>query len=209
MIKRLRRDLVKFMKTFITLILFLVSNLTFARSLKSGDVILQPLKCWSCNLIEQQEKSKFSHIGVVIERNNKLFVAEAYGKVRLVSVEEFLEKTHPEKDSVVLELTHDHVSKEDLLKTVNSYVGLPYDREFRWNNFILDQEAIYCSELVYKVFKSLVKFKNLAPKRMTFDKNPELWDRYFRGNTPRGELGISPEDFNQTSDFVRVEIEGL
>ena len=39
---------------------------------------------------------------------------------------------------------------------------------------------------------------------MLFDENPEAWDRYFRGNTPRGELGISPEDFNQSLDFEEI-----
>ena len=146
---------------------------------------------------------------VVVEKNNQLFVAEAYGSVRLVTIEKFLDKSHPDKENVVLELKSQTVSKENLLSSVSSYVGLPYDRDFRWDNFINGEEAIYCSELVYKAFNSLVKFQDIAPKRMAFDENPELWDRYFRGNTPRGELGISPEDFNLSSDFIPVEIEGI
>ena len=180
-----------------------------SRELKAGDIILQPLKCRTCSLIEQQEGSRFSHIGIVIEKNNELLVAEAYGKVRLVSLNEFLSKTHPLKKSVVIELKSQKINKEDLLRSVLQFVGSPYDRAFRWNNYIDGVEAIYCSELVFKTLKPLVKFQDLAPKRMSFDENPELWDRYFRGNTPRGELGISPEDFNKSRDFAQVVIEGI
>ena len=63
-------------------------------------------------------------------------------------------------------------------------------------------ESIYCSELIYKGYAKTVNFQSLAPKKMLFDINPEYWDKYFRGNTPRGELGISPADFDITSDFI-------
>lgn len=176
-----------------------------SKELLTGDILLQPLNCWSCRLIEQQEDSEYSHIGIVIIDNGKVKVAEAYGQVQLVSLADFLKKTHPEKSVKVRRLDHHFFNFENfetkIKDSVNRFLGNPYDRRFLWENSINGKEAIYCSELVYKVIYPQVKFWDLAPKIMLFDQNAQLWDRYFRGETPRGKLGISPEDFNKSRDF--------
>ena len=86
------------------------------------------------------------------------------------------------------------------MSELSLYLGRPYDRWFSWEG-----SEIYCSELVFKVLAPLVHFEDLSPKPMLFDQNTEYWDRYFRGQTPRGELGISPGDFELSSDFETVE----
>lgn len=192
--------------TYLTVFIVLLPKAFAFSELKSGDIILQPLKCWACSLIEQQENSEYSHIGIVVKRNNQLLVAEAYGKVQLVTITDFLSKTHPNKSNKFLRFKALPVNETKLFENIQKLIGNPYDPEFRWNNFIGDKEAIYCSELVYKVLNPLVKFSDLGPKRMLFDENAEAWDRYFRGNTPRGELGVSPEDFNQSLDFEEITI---
>ena len=197
-------------KLLLFLLLGLTSVLSFAKTkLQTGDVILQPLKCWACTLIESQESSEFSHIGIVLEKDDSLFVAEAYGSVRLIALKEFLKKAHPRKKNKFIRLKSESLDQDELKFNIESFLGNPYDKGFRWNNYIEDREAIYCSELVYKVLAPVVKFNDLYPKRMLFDENPELWDRYFQGNTPRGELGISPEDFNKSQDFIEIEVEEL
>ena len=176
--------------------------------LLSGDILLQPLKCWSCSLIEEQENSNFSHIGIVVNIDGKVMVAEAYGSVRLVTLEEFLKKTHPAKSVKARRLDYHFFNfenfEEKLKESIKSLLGNPYDRAFLWDNKINGKEAIYCSELVYKVILPQVKFWDLNPKAMPFDVNPDLWDRYFRGETPRGRLGVSPEDFNKSRDFFTL-----
>ena len=62
--------------THVIFLVFLSLNLG-AFELKVGDVLLQPLSCWSCSLIEAQEKSIYSHMGVVIENDPEVLVAEA------------------------------------------------------------------------------------------------------------------------------------
>lgn len=129
-------------------------------------------------------------------------VAEAFfDKVKIVSFEKFDEKTDPSRSLLIRRsIKPIREKKEELTAAINMYLGLPYDRWFLW-----DDEKIYCSELVYKVLEHLIDFKDLSPKPMLFDQNPEYWDRYFRGQTPRGMLGISPGDFELSSDFVSVE----
>lgn len=199
------------MKKLILLLVLVWSVLSmksFALELRSGDILLQPLHCWSCNLIEAQERSDYSHIGIVLDLGGEIFVAEAWGKVKIVPLKKFLAKTQKGAKVKVRRVDFHPYSyaqfSRDLDYEVLKYVGNPYDPQFLWDNFIKDKEAIYCSELVYKVLSPLLSFHDLAPKPMLFDVNPELWDRYFRGETPRGKLGISPEDFNLTSDFYTV-----
>ncbi len=191
---------------FFTIIL---SFSTAASELKTGDILLQPLNCWSCSLIQQQESSNYSHIGMYLELAGKSMVIEAYGKVQLVSLDKFLAKTasvDQVRDQVKVMRTDGldanmmKLLGEDALKLV----GNPYDAKFLWDNYINEQEALYCSELVYKLLVKQKNFLNLEPKVMLFDINPEYWDRFFRGDTPRGKQGISPEDFQLSSDFYFV-----
>ncbi len=180
-------------------LLILTSFSLDASAIEAGDILLQPLKCWSCSLIEQQENSEFSHVGIYLGQDQ---VAEAYfDKVKIVSLAEFMKKTDPARFVLVRRLVVQPDEFERKLRLeVDKLLGLTYDRWFLWNN-----DKIYCSELVYKVLAPIVELRDLSPKEMLFDVNPEHWDRYFRDQTPRGQLGISPEDFNLSSDFISVE----
>ncbi len=180
-------------------LLILTSFSLDASAIEAGDILLQPLKCWSCSLIEQQENSEFSHVGIYLGQDQ---VAEAYfDKVKIVSLAEFMKKTDPARFVLVRRLVVQPDEFEAKLRLeVDKLLGLTYDRWFLWDN-----DKIYCSELVYKVLAPIVELRDLSPKGMLFDVNPEHWDRYFRDQTPRGQLGISPEDFNLSSDFISVE----
>lgn len=182
------------------ILLLLVSFKVNANSLRVGDILLQPLSCWSCSLIEAQEGSEFSHIGVYIGEGK---VLEALGSVRVISLKDFVKRTK-KGSKVLVRRPYKLIDKENFLLKANSFIGFPYDKTFSWNNFIDDKEALYCSELVYKLFYDLIPLKNTVPKRMPFDINPLAWDRYFNNETPRGDLGVSPEDFNKSVDFYTV-----
>ena len=150
-------------------------------------------------MIEQEENSNYSHMGIYLGDNQ---VAEAYfDKVKIVSLQEFKNKTDPKRKILIRRALNVPDDFRSLLSSqIQIYLNRPYDRWFLWSD-----EAIYCSELVFKVLKPLIEFSDLAPKPMHFDQNPEFWDRYFRGRTPRGEQGISPGDFELSSDFISVE----
>jgi hypothetical protein len=192
-----------------TIILVLLSSLTIfstsasaeATELKIGDVLLQPLHCYACNLIEAQTKSEYSHIGVVVAfENDEFMVAEAFGKVRVVSFEEFNKKT---QKKLKLEILRPHYVSDELYKNyLINFDGLPYDSAFLW-----DDKAIYCSELVQKLFAISGMVTPMA-RAMSFNINRPLWDRYFRGQTPEGLLGISPEDFKQSKLFQELGFYG-
>ncbi|MCT4640761.1 MAG: YiiX/YebB-like N1pC/P60 family cysteine hydrolase [Bacteriovoracaceae bacterium] len=186
----------------ILILSFLICLNSFPLHLKKGDILLQPLHCYLCNLIEGQTNSIYSHIGIVIESNLKgIKVAESFQKVREVSLEEFSEKTQKNQKIKVMRpkfIVSD--IKEDFYK---NYIGRSYDHLFLWDNFDKSGPKLYCSELVYKL---LARFSYSLPQptAMKYDYRRDLWDKYFKGNTPEGEIGISPAAFDDESffDFV-------
>ncbi len=181
------------MKLIILIICF--SQLAWSLDLKVGDILLQPLHCYACNLIEAQTQSEYSHIGVVIKKENQeVFVAEAFGKVKVVSFDEFNKKT--QKGLRIEVLRPRYVHSEIYATYREHFDSKPYDSNFLWSD-----DKIYCSELVQKLFHQLNMTVPKA-KPMTFDINRALWDKYFRGNTPEGHLGISPADF-KTSNLYK------
>lgn len=186
----------------IALIMILMTQSAFALSLKVGDILLQPLQCWSCSLIEAQTKSEYSHIGVVIEKKGKsVWVAEAFHKVRKVTLAEFHKKT--QKKSAIKVMRPHYVAPDLFDLYQRHFEGLNYDSQFRWYNSDDLGEKIYCSELLYKLFRLAgMHFPKVKP--MKFDVNREYWDRFFQGDIPDGELGISPEDFNRERKYSLI-----
>jgi uncharacterized protein YycO len=184
-----------------------------AIELKVGDILLQPLDCWSCALIEAQEKSPYSHMGMVIEVGEEIRVVEAMGEVKVLSLSEFQEKTENGQNILVLRLKNEDAvlflqneqeSLQNYFKT--SFLGLPYDHDFLWNNFDeRGREKLYCSEFVSKIYRHFLGIE-IPLKEMAFDINRTEWIRYFRGNPPDGLPGNSPATFERSPDFFRVGV---
>ncbi|HXH75698.1 MAG TPA: YiiX/YebB-like N1pC/P60 family cysteine hydrolase [Bacteriovoracaceae bacterium] len=197
------------MRFFLFFSLFSLSSWA-GPSLRVGDVLLQPLDCWTCSLIEAEEDSIFSHMGIVVSVN-PLLVAEAFSRVRAVPLEEFNSKTQKGlklkvlriKDTRALRNFKRNAKEFKLLYSV-LHDGRSYDRDFLWNNVDEDgNEKLYCSELVTKLLATFSKIE-IPVKRMLFEKNRELWERYFKGRVPVGEWGNSPGDFEKSPLFNHV-----
>lgn len=201
------------MKIFILLGFFISSLLSQAgvTDLKVGDVLLQPLKCWACSLIEAEEETIYSHVGVVVATEPEVMVAEAFSKVRKISLTEFDQKTEPGQKLMVLRFRRDDLVEEfqksqtELMNLFSrDFEGLLYDHDFRWNNFDdKGNEKLYCSELVSKLFQAFVGIE-LPIKRMHFEQNRESWMTYFRGNIPDQMWGNSPADIHRSDLFYEV-----
>lgn len=197
-------------KTLLALV-FLIPFPSFALELKVGDILLQPLHCWTCMLIEQQENSIYSHMGLVIQTKPKVVVVEAIGKVRTTSLEEFKARTKKNhllsvrrfKDERVVQYLQDH--RQELVQEFSlNYHGLEYDADFLWDNLSQDgQEKLYCSEMITKLLEGFLKIP-LPIKKMNYTKNRELWIQYFKGSPPDGKWGNAPADFEKSKLFYEV-----
>jgi hypothetical protein len=185
------------MKSF--LLGLLLVGPVWGMELLPGDILLQPLNCWVCNLIEGQEKSPYSHMGIIIKSTPKeIIVAEALGEVRAVSLEKFKSRTQKGERIMVRRHVNKRLWHRLEFLFYNLFEGTPYDAKFSWKN-----DALYCSELVYKLMHFMTP--NLpAPKPMEFTYQREFWDRYFDGMIPDGEPGNSPADFERSHYYTTI-----
>jgi len=178
---------------------------------RTGDIILVPLYCGSCTVIEDENQSRFSHSGVVIKNEaGEVYVAEALGKVKLTKLTDFLARVRPGRTAYLyrtmeLEVLQDYrvnqfASIERKMRSVfaKDFQGLGFDAYYLWDNHDSNgKELLYCSEFVAKFLNRFLE-QDFDPRPMTFDRNIDFWRRYFGGMPPQGELGNSPGDFERS-----------
>lgn len=169
--------------------------------LKTGDLIFQNLDCGplcdAINAVTQgYQGNKFSHMGMVMLRNDSVLIIEASGKnVHLTPLKEFLSKsTHPHYVGR-LKPAYQKVIPTAIAFSMQQ-MGVLYDDQYLYNN-----GKYYCSELIYDAFKAANKnkpFFQLFP--MTY-KEPgsgaffPVWKVYFEHLSmavPEGKPGCNP-----------------
>ncbi len=117
---------------------------------KSGDIIFQSSPHSDLvDAIEGATESKYSHVGILVQKENRWFVREALGGGVLdTPLEEFIDRGRNKSIAVYrLKKKYRHYLPSFVKKSA-LYVGKPYDEYYR-----LDDTCVYCSELVYKAFK--------------------------------------------------------
>lgn len=198
------------MKKIVSLFLLLLSLNTLAVELKVGDILLQPLDCWSCSLIEDEEQSIYSHMGIVLSVD-PVMVADSLGKVRVQRFESFNSITEKGQKLGVLRFKNSKLVEEIQDRYVemvhlfqSEFEGLEYDKAFLWDNFDSQgRQKLYCSEFVAKFLQAFIGMEPIV-KRMHFSRNPEIWEKYFKGPAPVGKWGNSPADFERSHHFYFV-----
>lgn len=182
-----------------------VKNNDFA--LREGDLLFQDLDSGPlCDAIEKvttgYKGANFSHVGIVVkDSKSNLVVIEAVSSgVEITPLQSFLNRSFDAKrrsKTVVGRLKRPyHHLIPSALKEALVLKGKPYDKVFAVNN-----DAYYCSELVYEVFRRASNNKPIFTLQpMTF-KDPATgrthpaWEKYFLEQgigVPEGQPGINP-----------------
>jgi hypothetical protein len=134
-----------------------------------GDVLVQSIT--PCGRLLRTVKgvteSKWCHCGVVDRKDGRWVVCEAVGDgVRYTPLVFFLLRGD-EIDFEVYRLAGESQQRAaDLAKCCSAYVGRPYDIQYE-----LDDEKIYCSELVYKAFRDATGGQEVAQVQRFGDLN--------------------------------------
>lgn len=178
--------------------------------LKTGDFIFLDLDCGPlCDAIEAvtpgYKNQKFSHVGMVVYRNDSCLILEAIKtSVRLTPLNAFLSYTT--KKPVLGRLQKAY---QPLIPAATAYglscLGMPYD-----DAFLPDNQKYYCSELLYDAFLSAQKGRPFFPlPPMTFrmpgtDQFFPDWVTYFQKlqmEIPEGKPGCNPGGLLQSGKF--------
>lgn len=175
--------------------------------LEVGDVLLISLNCMQCRYIESETGAPFSHSGIVLQVYPTLTIGQALGSVHTTSLFNFLKPITPKSKVVVLRSTEFKSGHKfgELLSIFKKYFfNLPFDNEYRWDNFDQNgQEKIYCSELILKLLNYVLE-KKLSAEILSYNKHYEYWFKVFKGNVPMNEWGNSPASLYRDSNHFEI-----
>ncbi len=124
----------------------------FKNNVKTGDIIFQTSNSSQSKAIQLATSSKYSHMGIIYNIDGQLFVYEAVQPVKLTSLNEWINrgenghyviKRLKNSDEILTQVT---LAK--MKQVGEKFKGKNYDLYFEWTD-----EKIYCSELVWKIYK--------------------------------------------------------
>ncbi|MFM8914509.1 MAG: YiiX/YebB-like N1pC/P60 family cysteine hydrolase [Flammeovirgaceae bacterium] len=195
----------------------LVAQKSVNDRIQVGDILFQDMDCGPmCEAIERVTTGwsdrNFSHLGLVISKNDSLFVLEAIGKdVHLTPLNTFIYRsaTNSGQPKVVVSRLRKryHALIPKAIEFAIQQIGVAYD-----DDFLYDNGKYYCSELIYEAFKNAnsgIPLFELKP--MTFHdpvtgKPFPVWEDYFKNKNapiPQGQPGCNPGGISQ-SPKIRI-----
>lgn len=166
--------------------------------LQAGDLVFQNLTCGElCQSILAvtpcREGKIFNHCGIIQITDTGIFVLEAIGnKVQQTALSKFMQRnTNP---VAFARLKNQTALASSAVTNARQYLDLPYD-----DAFLPDNDAIYCSELVWASYlekgKHIFSLEPMTFKAPGTDSTFEGWKNYYQElgqSVPEGILGISP-----------------
>lgn len=184
-----------------------------AQDYRPGDFLFLDLDCGPlCDAIEAvtqgYEGQSFSHVGMVVLKNDSVYILEAIGKaVVLTPVARFLTYSSKPAWHFRLKDSLQHLIQPSLA-FAQQKIGLPYDDAFLPNN-----GKYYCSELIYDAFQAAGPAQNpfrLEPMEYRKPGTTEIfpvWKAYFekRGMAvPQGLPGCNPGGLSRSTALFLV-----
>ena len=177
--------------------------------LREGDVVFTGSERGQGEAIIAATGSRYTHCGVVFEKDGKLMVLEAVQPVGVVTLEKFMARAEPgtllaRRLKVAVEPEKYRAARE----WADAQIGKDYDGRFLWGD-----EQLYCSELVWRVFKEAGvelctprKFRDYDLEKPAVRK---IIDERFGGmeKVPLDEKVVAPTDLAVSPMLVDVHPE--
>lgn len=178
---------------------------------QNGDIIFQTSQSNQSKAIQLATNSKYSHVGIIYNNNNKFFVYEAVQPVKLTPLNHWINRGL-NKHYVVKRLKNaqEVLTKETLVemkKIGEKYKGKSYDLYFEWSD-----DKIYCSELVWKVYKEATgieigELEELKDFDLTNNVVKQKMKERYGNSIPLDEKVISPASMFNSNKLITVKEE--
>jgi len=123
-----------------------------------GDIVFQITTSSQSVAVQQATRSPWSHVGLVLFQGGQPVVLEAVQPVKYTPLKHWLDSGQGGR-LVIQRLNRPLTVAEQaaLHQRAKAYVGKPYDLTFEWSD-----DRIYCSELVWKLYRDALGIE-LAP----------------------------------------------
>lgn len=175
---------------------------------QTGDIIFHTSKSAQSKAIQLTTKSKYSHCGLIYKMDNKYFVYEAVGPVKLTPLKNWIARGSENKFVVKRLINAAQILTPSALKKLKQegdrYNGKKYDVSFEWSD-----DKIYCSELVWKMYKKATgleigKTQKLNEFDLTSTIVKGIMQKRYGKNVPLNEVVISPQSIFESNLLFTV-----
>ena len=164
--------------------------------LQDGDIIFQTSQSRQCEAIKIATNSKFSHCGIIYEIKGEKYVYEAVQPVKITPLMEWI--SHGKGNCYLVKRLKNAntLLKADILEKMKTYgsqfKNKDYDLYFEWSD-----DKIYCSELVWKIYKNganieLCKLERLKNFNLNNPKVKEILTERYGNKIPLEEQVVAP-----------------
>ena len=185
-----------------------IAELAAKDEIHNGDIIFQTSLSAQSKAIQLATNSPYSHCGIIYEEGGNFFVFEAIQPVKTTPLEKWIARG---KDGhyVIKRLKNaDSILTPPVLQKMKKkgqqFSGKNYDLYFEWSD-----ERIYCSELIWKIYKEARGLEIGKREKLTdFDLSyapvkAKMKERYGK-HIPMDETVISPASMFNSSLLVTV-----
>ncbi len=193
--------------------ILLFSLLLFSCSKKyffyqNGDIIFQISKSSQSEAIQLATHSKYTHVGIIYVNNNKYFVFEAAHIVKLTPLKDWINNGLNGKFVVKrLKNASEILTYEALVKMKKigqTFEGKKYDPYFEWSD-----ERIYCSELVWKIYKrsldiEIGRLRTIKDFDLSSSIVKKKMKERYGDKIPMEEVVISPADMFESDNLITI-----
>lgn len=173
-----------------------------------GDVVFQSLGSNAVtDLIAGSTHSPFTHCGMVVLREGRWHVLEAIGPVREIPLADWIAQGQRGGVAVFRLRAEFQSSVPKFVESARTFLGRPYDPYYRF-----DDERIYCSELVFKAWRSATGTElGRVRKVRELDWEPyrAVIERIERGPVPLERELITPRDLSEAPQLREVYRTGI
>lgn len=186
-----------------------ITALVEENNIKEGDIIFQSLNSKQCQAIKDATKSKYTHCGIIFKNGNEFLVYEAVQPVKITPLNKWIARGNGEHYVIKRLNNANEVLNPDVMKNMKTdadgFVGKNYDIYFGWSD-----DKIYCSELVWKIYKGAAnievgKLKKLKDFDLSGDEVKRIMSERYGSNIPYNEDVISPADIYDSELLYTVK----
>lgn len=171
-----------------------VSPMVMLENFRDGDLVFQTSGSRQSMAVQLATHSPYSHCGLLFQQDGEWWVYEAVQPVGICPLNEWVRRGK-EGRYVVKRLKGQHLlkgKKDTLIALASSFKGKDYDPWFGW-----DDERIYCSELLWKIFYRgagirLGELQTLGSLDLSAPQVQEIMYERYGTKTPLNDSLITP-----------------
>lgn len=150
---------------------------------KEGDIVFQESQSKQSSLIRKATGSRWTHCGIIIEKDGGLYVLEASKTVRLTPFDQW--KAQGKGGNIKSR----RVTDDSLKVKYQQYLGKTYDLAFRFGN-----NKWYCSELIYDIYKNQFNIELCKPRKVEEYQTEGMEKQMRERGITQEQLVVAPSD---------------